>query len=279
MAVTIKVKRGAEAGLPTLASGEFAWTTDTYKLFMGTGTANKQVTMKDDVTSMPTHALVGAQHSASGLTVGYTIRATGTTTFAWAQLQHDDLGGVTSSQHHTRYSDTEAIGAIEAEPTLNLQNVTIVKEGTATSTVQYTSHALTFQGSGWDTSLAQEAVLEPYFKLVPGSGATGSIPYSLVLYDDSGASTIVVDMLNKRLGVGLSPSYNLDISGDARISSNLTVQGTLEVPGYYIRFASGDYIRWDETNNKYLFYIGNSVMLSILSTSELGDCIIDGGTF
>jgi hypothetical protein len=46
------------------------------------------------------HALVGAKHTASGLTVGHVIRATGATAFAWAQLQHSDLGGVTSDLHH-----------------------------------------------------------------------------------------------------------------------------------------------------------------------------------
>lgn len=48
------------------------------------------------------HALAGADHTASGLTTGHTLRATGATTFAWAQLQHGDLGGVTANQHHNQ---------------------------------------------------------------------------------------------------------------------------------------------------------------------------------
>lgn len=48
------------------------------------------------------HALVGSDHTASGLTIGHTVRATGATTFAWAQLQHGDLGGVTPNQHHNQ---------------------------------------------------------------------------------------------------------------------------------------------------------------------------------
>ena len=36
------------------------------------------------------------------MTTGHTIRATGATTFAWAQLQHTDLGGVTADQHHAK---------------------------------------------------------------------------------------------------------------------------------------------------------------------------------
>ena len=54
------------------------------------------------------HPLVGtdgvgvAQHTATGLTPGYTLRATSPTTFAWAQLQHDDLGGIGANQHHAQ---------------------------------------------------------------------------------------------------------------------------------------------------------------------------------
>lgn len=48
------------------------------------------------------HALVGSDHTASGLTTGYVIRATGTNTFAWQRLQHNDLDGVTPNQHHNQ---------------------------------------------------------------------------------------------------------------------------------------------------------------------------------
>ena len=40
MANTIKIKRGTEAGLQTLAAGEPGFTTDTKKLFIGDGTTN-----------------------------------------------------------------------------------------------------------------------------------------------------------------------------------------------------------------------------------------------
>lgn len=48
------------------------------------------------------HALVGSDHTASGLTAGHVVRASDSTTFAWAELQHDDLGGVTPDQHHNQ---------------------------------------------------------------------------------------------------------------------------------------------------------------------------------
>ena len=49
-----------------------------------------------------THTLSGADHTASGLTAGQVIRASGATTFAWAALGHGDLGSVTADQHHAQ---------------------------------------------------------------------------------------------------------------------------------------------------------------------------------
>jgi hypothetical protein len=45
------------------------------------------------VSDIPTHDLI-TKHSASDLTIGHVIRASGATTFAWAQLQHSDLGAL-----------------------------------------------------------------------------------------------------------------------------------------------------------------------------------------
>ena len=42
------------------------------------------------------HALAGADHTAAGLTVGHVLRASGATTFAWAQLGFSDLSGSAS---------------------------------------------------------------------------------------------------------------------------------------------------------------------------------------
>jgi len=46
MANTIQIKRGAKASLPTLASGELGWCTDTFELFVGTGSTNYEALMK-----------------------------------------------------------------------------------------------------------------------------------------------------------------------------------------------------------------------------------------
>ena len=53
------------------------------------------------------HALVGALHTASGLTIGHVLTATGATTFAFGALPahahaHIDLTGVSADQHHAQ---------------------------------------------------------------------------------------------------------------------------------------------------------------------------------
>jgi len=52
------------------------------------------------------HAFVGAKHTASGLTVGHVVKATGATTFAWGQLPHDKLGGLADDDHTQYHNDT-----------------------------------------------------------------------------------------------------------------------------------------------------------------------------
>lgn len=48
------------------------------------------------------HVLAGGEHTASGLTIGHVIRASGAAAFAWAQLGHGDLGSVSANQHHAQ---------------------------------------------------------------------------------------------------------------------------------------------------------------------------------
>lgn len=51
------------------------------------------------------HALTGTHHTASGLTVGWVIKATGATTFAWGQLPHDKLAGLGDDDHSQYHND------------------------------------------------------------------------------------------------------------------------------------------------------------------------------
>lgn len=53
MAVKIQVKRGAKAGLPTLAPGEWGLATDTREVFIGSGSGNIPVATLDNNGKIP----------------------------------------------------------------------------------------------------------------------------------------------------------------------------------------------------------------------------------
>jgi hypothetical protein len=78
----------------TLAQSQAPWavTDDEF----ATHTANP------DAHHNQTHGIVSGDHTASGLTAGHVVRASAATAFAFAQLQHGDLGGVTANQHHNQ---------------------------------------------------------------------------------------------------------------------------------------------------------------------------------
>lgn len=52
MAVTIQIKRGAFASLPTLAAGEPGFCTDTYQVFIGDGASNHELALKTYVDNV-----------------------------------------------------------------------------------------------------------------------------------------------------------------------------------------------------------------------------------
>jgi len=66
-----------------------------------------RITSKPGTFTPAAHILVGAKHTAGGLTIGHVLRASGDSAFAWAQLQHGDLGGVTSDLHHAQLHAAE----------------------------------------------------------------------------------------------------------------------------------------------------------------------------
>ena len=58
------------------------------------------------------------------------------------------------------------------------------------------------------------------------AGALNSqVPYFTSATNIAGSSNFVWDNTNKRLGIGVTPTYNLDVTGTARITSNLFVNG------------------------------------------------------
>lgn len=69
------------------------------------------ISSKPSTFAPSAHALVGADHTASGLTTGHVIRASGVSSFAWAQLAHSDLSGVGTNSHATIDSHIAATAA------------------------------------------------------------------------------------------------------------------------------------------------------------------------
>ncbi len=89
-----------QAGTVLSAPAAHALEWDGTNLFVtqATGPTRKTLAFTDsNITgNAAAHSIAGALHTASGLSVGQVIRATGATTFAWQQLQFSDLGGSAS---------------------------------------------------------------------------------------------------------------------------------------------------------------------------------------
>lgn len=65
MANTLQIKRGAEANIPTLATGEPAFSTDTYRAFIGDGTTNRGLLTYNEFATQSIVAAVTASTPAS----------------------------------------------------------------------------------------------------------------------------------------------------------------------------------------------------------------------
>ena len=67
MAVTIQVKRGPKAALPTLAAGEWGLATDTGEVFIGNAGGNVQLPTVSDGGKLPAEQVTIATQSAVGV--------------------------------------------------------------------------------------------------------------------------------------------------------------------------------------------------------------------
>jgi hypothetical protein len=84
----------------TSQEGEATWVEDEHKAYTyvsGTWTLGGGTVVA--------HVLNSSAHTASGLSTGNVIRASGAAAFDFAQLQHTDLGGVSATQHHSNGND------------------------------------------------------------------------------------------------------------------------------------------------------------------------------
>ena len=83
----------------TLAESQAPWavTSTVYDAHVANANAHHA---RDHV--LATNVALGGTHSIAGATAGHVLRASAPDAAAFAQLQHTDLGGVTSDQHHAQ---------------------------------------------------------------------------------------------------------------------------------------------------------------------------------
>ena len=96
----------------------------------------------NQVHSLATAGGLGADHTISGATAGYVLRATSATDAAFQQLQHTDLGGVTANQHHNQahvLATTTALGPDHTVSGLTLGQV-LRAEGPTTAAFSSLGH-------------------------------------------------------------------------------------------------------------------------------------------
>lgn len=188
------------------------------------------------------HVVTGADHTDSGLTAGYVLRASAATAFGWAQLGHGDLGGVSADQHHAQGH--------------------LLTGGPHTETGLTTGHVLTatgattfaWQAGGANTALSNLAAVAVNAALIGGADNTldlGSATYrwrtgylgtslecpiikpaadgttAFKITKADGTSTVVaVDTTNRRLNVsitGADQGYSIRAGRTTSVSPTGTV--------------------------------------------------------
>jgi len=97
---------------------------------------NKYVTNSDprnsDERTPTSHNLVDTtKHPVTGLIAGHVLRASGATTYAFAQLSHGDLGSVGATDHHSNAND----------PSSDQKAALVGTSGTPSSTNKYVTNA------------------------------------------------------------------------------------------------------------------------------------------
>lgn len=185
---------------------------------------------------------LGADHTVSGLTAGYVLRASGATAAAFAQLQHSDLGGVSANQHHNQqHSITGSDHTITA-------NALQVVGATATNTLGLLTPSsnpgaaaaiLATDSSGYLRLVQLGIGMAPAYPL----DVTGDVRLSGTLYADGGIvdfgtdyfqeGTTYLDLIGSkplRLNQTIQASgWSVTAAGGASFGGNLTVGSTVFV--------------------------------------------------
>lgn len=188
---------------------------------------------------LATNTGLGATHTISGATAGHVLRASGSTTAAFAAIQDGDLPStiVRTSRQIIAGSGLTGGGDLSANRTLTLGTPSGLDAST-TNAVTSTSHthaistaaatglsATTTNAAGTSASLARA----DHTHAITSSSNPGAAA-SLLATNSSGYLQLV------RLGLGMSPTRPLDVSGDAGVSGQIiagsgAISGALTVGG------------------------------------------------
>lgn len=181
------------------------------------------------------HTLAGSDHTASGLTAGWVLRASGATTFAWAQLSHADLGSVSADQHHAGFIGLEDNAGTAVTPAADdrvqlLTGNSILSVTAGTNTVTFTVNQGNIDhgsigGLGDDdhTHYVHNSTARTITAVHTFSPGSATAPF--ILSANAQGQTVTglqADKLNKSVTAGDG------IMGGGTLTSNVTVSANID---------------------------------------------------
>lgn len=85
--------------------------------------------------------------------------------------------------------------------TIDKDSIDVEKIAEATAGTQYNSYDLRLRGSVWDTDNTQAEDRDIYMRVNAGSGADGSEPYDLTIYDNSDNALLIINPLTPTIQI------------------------------------------------------------------------------
>lgn len=154
---------------------------------------------------LPPHVLAdNTIHTATGLSVGQVIRASGAASFAWAQLQHSDLGSVSADQHHAQSHVIATTAGLGDDHSTS---------GLTAGQVLRASGATTAAFAAIQDADLPATIVRTSRTLTAGAGLTGGGDLSADRTFDVGAGTLITVAADS---VGITPGsaqYQYIVSG------------------------------------------------------------------
>jgi len=151
--------------------------------------------------NLEAHALAGASHTATGLTTGDVLVATGATTFEWDALEHAELDAVGATDHHDNSNDPtadEKAALAGSSGTPSASNAFVTEEDSARKRDTFVMNvvgaisATTEVGGIWEAPAAGNVIrVCAYRKSTAGSSG------STIIDVNSGGSTLFTTQANR----------------------------------------------------------------------------------